>query len=314
VYRDQGVSLADGKRRRQIVGWDARRLCFIVITLFYACAASRGSPTQTAVAPGQPQGHIYVTSSGLNGDCYEDLGQVAVTESFAQSVVEADDSQAQRLRELAREKYSSNVDAIINVHQQQNDAGTAVKITGEAVHLRNHETVACVARDMPGVVDSAAAASAGGIVGTVVGGLAVNGGSVYGAEAGGAMGASAAAGIEMAKHRQQQQAEEAFIGDRLQQQQNEIERLDEQLSQLIQQQCNNEELSAQDCDQRVAAVQQEIAKTNEAAQELSSPAAASASKAAPTDFQVRNRIQEQQEIIDQLELRIAQMKRSNNDQ
>ncbi len=290
-----------------------RWLCLSIfaMTMFGACATSHGSSPKSAPPLARSEGHhIYVTNEALNGDCYQDLGQVTFSESFAQSVVEDSNAQAQRLRELAQEKYASQVDAVINVSQHQNDAGTAVEVTGEAVHIENHQTVACAARSMPAVVDSASAAAAGGIVGTVIGGLAASGGSVYGAEAGGAMGAATGAGIELAKHRQQQQAKEAFISDRLKQQQNEIERLYEQLAKLIEQQCNTEELSQQDCDQRITEVQQQIAEVPESDEGSKSEgnSGTSANGSGMTEFQIRNHIQEQQEIIDQLQQRIAQIK------
>lgn len=288
-------------------------LSVIMTAMLCACAMSHGSPQEPTPAPAQSEGHIYVTSGGLNGDCYQDLGQLTLNESFAQSVVEEGDSQAQRLRDLAQEKYPGKVDAIINIHEQQNEAGTSVEIIGEAVHLENHKTVACAARGIPGAVDSAGVAAAGGIVGTVIGGL--TSGSVYGAEAGGAAGATAGAGIELAKHRQQQHAEEAFISDRLEQQRNEIARLYQQLANLIKQQCDTEQLSEQDCNQRITSVQRQIAKTDEPALGSASPGGAvSASDGAMTEFQVHNHIQEQQEIIDQLQRRIAQIKQSSDNQ
>ena len=316
-YRDKAEP-DDGRRGRRIDAGRTNawvRLSMVATTMLYACAMSHGSFPTSAPPLAQSENHIYVTSGRLNGDCYQDLGQLTLNESFTQSMVETGDSQAQRLRELAREKYSAEVDAIINVREQQNDAGTAVEITGEAVHILNHETIACAARGIPGVVDSASAAAAGGIAGTVIGGLAANGGSVYGAEAGGAMGATAGAGIELAKHRQQQQAEEAFISDRLEQQRNEIARLYQELAKLIKQQCDIEELSDQDCNQRIASVQQQIAKTNEPVQVSELPSrAASTSDGGMTEFQIRNRIQEQQETIDQLQQRIAQIKQNTDNQ
>jgi hypothetical protein len=293
-------------------------LSVFVITMLSACAASHGASQQPAPSLAQSEGHhIYVTTRNLNGDCYKDLGPVTFSESFAQSVVAAGDSQAQQLRQLAQEKYSSAVDAIINVHQQQNDAGTAVEIIGEAVQVENHQTVACMARGMPAVADTAAAAAGGGIVGTVVGGLATGGGgSVYGAEAGGAIGATAGAGMELAKQRRQQQADEVFISDRLQQQQNQITQLYQRLTKLVGQQCDAEELSEQDCEQRVLAIQQQVRQPAQPAQESKSPGAAGTAVSAGTmtEFQVRNRIQEQQEIIDQLQQRIAQIRQSTDAQ
>jgi hypothetical protein len=279
-----------------------------------ACATSQSSVVKPAPAVAQSEGHIYVTSGNLNGDCYQDVGQITLNESYVQSIVESPDSQAQQIREIARKKYGSRVEAVINVHEQQNEAGTAVEIIAEAVHLQNHETVACAARAMPEVVDSASAAAAGGIVGTVIGGLAVRGGSVYGAEAGGAMGATAAAGNEIAKHQRQQQAEEAFISDRLTQQQKQIAQLYQQLAKLIGQQCDSEELSEQECEQRITAVQQQLAQTAETIQTSapSSKPGNSSGAGATTQFGILNRIQEQQEIIDQLQQRIAQIRQSTD--
>jgi hypothetical protein len=237
---------------------------------------------------------------------------MALKKSFAQSVVESPDSLAQEMRDLAREKFANKVDAVIDVHEQQDEAGTTVEITGQAVHLQNHETVACAARSMPEIVDSASAAAAGGIVGTVVGGLA--GGSVQGAEAGGAIGATAAAGRELIKRQQQQRTQEAFIGDRLKQQQGQIAQLYQELSKLIGQQCDQEELSEQDCENRIVTVQQQIAIANGTGPKSpsSSTASGSSEERATTKFDVVNRIQEQQEIIDQLQRRIVEIKRNSD--
>jgi hypothetical protein len=271
------------------------------------------SPSQKPV-PGLVQSedhHVYVTSEGLNGNCYEDLGQVSLNESYAQSVTEDTGSQAQRLRAIARENYADKVDAVINVHEQQNEAGTTVEVSGEAVHLKNHETVACAARAMPPVIDSAAATAAGGMFGTMVGGLV--GGPGYAAGAG-VLGASAVAGREIVKHHQQQQANEILISDRLQQQQSEIAQLYQQLTKLIGQQCESEELSEQECEQRIVAVQRQIANTNGGAR-TSAPtdaASGSASADATTQFGILNRMQEQQETIDQLQRRIAQIKQAGD--
>jgi hypothetical protein len=303
-----------------------RSTAITTMSMLCACAVSQGlsqkpaqAPTPSAQAPTPSTNHVFVTGGDLNSACYQGLGQIVLNESYGQSVVDSPDLQAQRLRELAREKYASKVDAIIKVRDQQNDAGTAVQISGEAVHLLNHETVLCAARALPPVIDSASAAANGGIVGTVIGGLMGNGGngSVYGAESGGAFGATVAAGQEIAKHEQQKQAEQAFISDRLQQQQTEIAQLYQQLTKLIGQQCDSEELSEQTCEQRIVAVQQQIALPTgpaQAAGASSNGTAAATGSSTPTEFGILNRIQEQQEVIDQLQQRIAQIKQSSNDQ
>jgi hypothetical protein len=276
------------------------------IAMLCSCTTSSDLPAKQPPELAHPQNHIYVTSGGLDVDCYRDLGQISLNETYAQSIVESADSLAEQMRTLARREYPAKVDAIINVRERQNEAGTAVEISGKAVQLQNHETVACAARGMPAVLDSASAAAGGGIVGTVVGGLAESGGSVYGAESGGAMGATAGAAMELAKHRQQVVAQEAFIGDRLKQQQTEITRLYQKLAKLIGQQCDSEELSEQDCEKRIVAVQTEIADVGAVQTSASTKSGGSHSNGASAEFSMLNRIQQQQEIINQLQRRIAQ--------
>jgi hypothetical protein len=319
-WRGPPLQAASGERGRRgrvmhtlKTDYRLRLNAIAVMVLLCACGSRQNSSQAPALAQSDNH-HIYVTSEGLDGTCYQDLGQLTLNETYAQSVVESADTQAQRLRELAREKYPAKTDAIINVREQQDEAGTTVEVVGEAVHLVNHETVACVARGMPAVVDTASAGAAGGIVGTVIGGLSQSGGSVYGAEAGGAMGATAGAGIEVAKHRQQQQAQEALIADRIEQQRKQIAQLYQQLAKLIGQQCDSEELSEQECEQRITAVQQQIAVANgpTLSSAISNTVSASPSAAAPSEFEVVNRIQEQQEVIDKLQQRIAQIKQSTD--
>lgn len=284
------------------------------MTILCACATSHGSGPNAPPSTADQDGHIYVTSSGLDGTCYQDLGRIVLRESYAQFVVASPDSQAQQVRQLARKDYGSQVEAVINVTEDQNDAGTAVNIIGEAVKLRNRSTVACVVRAAPEVLDSASSAAAGGIVGTVIGGLSQSGGSVYGAEAGAAIGASAAAGHEIIKREQKQQAQEAFVSDRVEQQRKEIAQLYQQLSKLIGQQCDNEELSEQECEQRIAAVQRQLAATGAAqSSEPSSREGNTARGEAISEFGILNRVQEQQEIIDQLQERIEEIRQSSSD-
>ena len=279
-------------------------------TMLCACAGSQVLHEKPTAPLAQPERHIYVTSGDLDQACYQDLGQLTFNESYAESVVKSADSMAQHLRQLALEKYPADADAVIHVEEKQNEGGTAVEVVGEAVHLVNHETVTCAARGLPEIIDVGSAAAAGGIVGTVIGGLSQSGGSVYGAQAGGAMGATAGAGMAIAKDQQQKQAVETSIADRLEQQHKEIAELYQQLAKLIGQECDNEELSEKDCEQRIVAVQQEIAKADEPRPtpvSSSKPEAAAPSNQA-TEFGVLNRIQEQQEIINKLRQQIAQIK------
>lgn len=288
-------------------------LVYILATIVCGCSSSESSASKLSPLAAQHEGHIYVTSSDLDGACYQDLGPIVLKEPYTRFVVTSVDSQAQRIRNAARKDYGSRVEAVIQVREHQNDVGTSVDITGEAVELRDHTTAACAIRGMPEVLDSASAAAAGGIVGTVIGGLSQSGGSVYGAEAGGAIGASAAAGSEIAKRRQRQQAQEAFISDRLEQQRKEIANLYQQLTKLIGQQCDNEELSEQECEQRITAVQQELPQTTTAQSSELSGSPQSAGPEPVPQFGILNRMQEQQEIINQLQQRIGQIRQNEDD-
>ncbi|MBF6559214.1 MAG: hypothetical protein IVW56_02905 [Candidatus Binataceae bacterium] len=265
------------------------------------------SPSASAApARGPNDGHIYVSSESLPGECYHDLGPVTYTEPFFESVIDPDDKQLnEHLRALARQQYPAGLDAVVDVQKIQNLAGTEVAITGRAVTMSNRMTVECALRATPGVVDSASRVIAGGILGTAVGGLV---GSTTGAEAGGAIGVVGTGAIEAINHTKAVEEAQTELNNRIAAQQTQITQLRTQLAKLVTAQCDDEELSAAACTRRVTEIEHSTMGT--AVPVAGAITAVSASADAPiiSKFDVNNQLQAQQEMIERMQSQIATMK------
>jgi hypothetical protein len=216
------------------------RHSLIAIILVTAACSSQTEPPRAD----NPNRYIYVTAENLSEQCYRDLGPINLTEPFAQATVdEGDSTMANRLRALALQDYPRDADAVIGVHSDNNDAGTAVIVSGEVVEVEDHPTVACALRDMPPVVDGVAQTAAGGIAGTIVGGLAS--GTSQGAQGGGAFGAVSAGSYEAIKHQQNEEQQDWALHDTLAQQHQTIVSLQEERARLNE--CKEEEISLAQC-------------------------------------------------------------------
>jgi hypothetical protein len=217
-----------------------KRRGLLAMLLLAAACSSQAEPPRAA----NPNRFIYVTGESLSGQCYRDLGPLSITEPFAQATVETGDStMANRLRALASKEYPRDADAVIGVNESDNDAGTATTVSGEAVEVVNHTTVACVLRDMPPVVDAAARMAAGGMLGTLVGGLGT--GTPQGAESGGYLGAAAAGTAELITHRQNERQQDQKVRDTLVEQRQTITSLQDARARLHE--CMEEELPLAQC-------------------------------------------------------------------
>jgi hypothetical protein len=158
----QQASKFSSSRRLTSLWWGG-----ILVGMLAGCTGQQ-SPPRLA----NPNRYIYVTAASLPGQCYRDLGEIGFDEPFAAATIDEGGARmASQLRTLAVAKYPNDVDAVINVLPQQNDAGTAVKITGEAVEIVNHPTITCALRDLPPLIDASAASANAGIIGTIAGGL-----------------------------------------------------------------------------------------------------------------------------------------------
>jgi hypothetical protein len=219
------------------LGWS--RLIAVVLFLT-GCTAHQSTPRLS-----NPNRYIYVTSASLPGQCYRELGTIGFDEPFAAATIDEHGSAtASRLRTLAVAKYPNNVDAIINVRPEQNDAGTAVTVTGDAVEIVDHPTVMCALRDLPPIIDSGAAAANAGIIGTIAGGLIS--GSPTAAMGAGTAGAAAIGTREVIAHQQSEAAQRAQLYRELLDQQREIRELLAERVRLNT--CEEQELSSTNCE------------------------------------------------------------------
>lgn len=238
------------------LGSTVRVLLFGMALSLCACAAqSKSQPQSQAQSQSQSQPaakkevrganrFIYVSDKGLPGSCYHDLGEVDFSEPYAQASIDPSNvAAAEQLRKIAMEKYPHTVDAVINVHSQQNEVGTFVKVTGEAVELEHHDTVECTVRSIPGVIDKTATLAAGGVAGTILGGLGTN--TTNGAMTGAGLGIAATGAYQAMKHQEEVQALRAKITDQLTSEKREIDLLQTQREQL--RKCQQQEISLADC-------------------------------------------------------------------
>lgn len=274
-----------------------RLVLVALVTTMLGCAArspqAHQQSAQTRQAPQaaqqtrSPNRFIYVTGQGLPGACYEDLGKLKFTEPYTDAAIDPDSSNAaKRLRKLALERYPNRVDAVIGVRSKENDVGTFVTITGEAVELHKSETVTCVMRKVPGALDTAAATAAGGMVGTLAGGLTT--GSTTGAMGGAAGGMAIAGGYEALKAHKEKAAQHNELVAKLRAQRRQIGYLQAQRDQL--QKCAEQEIPRSQCNPAAAPV---------------GPTAAQEAKTEAADwseppYELQRQIQEQQIYIKKL--------------
>ncbi len=260
----------------------------------FGCASqSAPPPVQRAARPANR--YIYVTSQNLPGECYTDLGAVKVAQPYGEAAVDQDNSAATKeLRTAALSKYPADVDAVINVASEQNDVGTAVIVTGEAVRLEDSHTVKCTLRDMEPAMDQGAKSAAIGIGGATAGGL--TGGSA-GATSAGLVGAAAMGAYQVLQHEEAKQQQAAQLRSSLDDQRREIARLQQERSRL--QKCRNDDVPLSSCQ----ASAQDVSSADPTADEPDAGAAVNA-----TPFEIQRQIQEQQDYIKQLKAQIAQMK------
>lgn len=259
------------------------------------CAGQPASPPAQAARPANR--YIYVTAQSLPGECYTELGGVTVNQSFAEATVDPDQTEtAKRMRVAALRDYPDDVDAVINVQSRQNDAGTAVTVTGEAVRLEEHPTVQCVLRGSEGVMDNAALIGAGGVAGATVGGL-VGGSSA--ATSAGVAGAAAMGAHEVAEHQAAQEQQQQDFEKTLGEQRREITQLLKERARL--RKCQEDEVPLKAC-------LAEPPSPDRTSQDESAAGPADVDTVSASPFDIQKHLQEQQDYIKQLTDQIAQIK------
>jgi hypothetical protein len=271
----------------RVSGW--RCFFLIIVGALSGCSELQGSPRVA-----NPNRYIYVTGASLPGQCYRDLGTVGFDEPFAAATIDEGGAETSaKIRTLAVAKYPNDVDAIIDVHNEQNDAGTEEKVVGEAVEIVNHPTVACALRDLPPILDSSAAAANAGIIGTVAGGLIS--GSPGTAAAMGMAGAAAAGGQQLIAHQQSEQIQREQLYQQLLDQQRQIRGLLAERARLNS--CDEQEISLSNCGADAAAQEKE----NEA---ISTPADY---QNLPL-FELQKQSAEDQDYVTKLKQQVSQLK------
>jgi Skp family chaperone for outer membrane proteins len=264
------------------------RLLFLATALI-ACACSAQRAPEAPPAPARaPDRFVYVSAGDVPSVCYHDLGGVSFTEPFTDAAMDGDGVQmATRLRALAMEKYPDEADAVLNVQTEQNSIGTIVTVTGEVVELRQGHTVECAMRKAPGVMNTAAAIAAGGLLGAVAGGL-ITGGTT-GMMGGGAVGAGSVGTYMAVKEHLKTQREQAQLKSLLDTQQTEIAHLLAKRSSL--RKCAADEIPYANC---------KIDDTIAAASDSAKPADAPSYETEQQQFELQKQIQEQRAYIQKL--------------
>ena len=276
--------------------------CASVVYIGVAIAAAFGCASQSAPPPVQRAArpanrYIYVTSQNLPGECYTDLGAVNVAQPYGEAAVDQDNSAATKeLRAAALSKYPADVDAVINVASEQNDVGTAVIVTGEAVRLEDSHTVKCTLKGMESAMDASATSAAGGVAGATAGGLT---GGASGAASAGVAGVAMMGAYQVLQHEQAKQQQAAQLRSSLDDQRREIARLQQERSRL--QKCRNDDVPLSSCE--ASAQNGADSSLDPTADEPDAQGAVNA-----TPFEIQRQIQEQQDYIKQLKAEIAKMK------
>jgi hypothetical protein len=265
----------------------------LAAVMTWGCASQSAPPEPRAARPANR--YIYVTANNLPDQCYTDLGPVKVVEPFGDSTIDPDNSEARkRLRAAAVQAYPSDVDAVIKMQSDQNDAGTEVTVSGEAVRMEDSHTVQCTVRDAEGAMDNTAKTAAAAGTAADFGGL-YNGST--GAIGMGIAGAAASGATMIIQHQiaknNQQLAFQQTLGD----QRREINKLLKERAQL--QKCQESETPLNQCEASAQASSDQDASVTEAADRDAVNA---------TPFQIEKQIQEQQDYIKQLQDQISQMK------
>jgi len=267
----------------------------LAIATAFGCASQSPPPVQRAARPANR--YIYVTTQTLPGECYTDLGAINITQPYGEAAVDKDNSEARKqLRAAALSRYPADVDALINVQSEQNDVGTQVIVTGEAVRLEDRHTVKCTLRGMEGAMDQAAMTGSGGVSGAAVGGLT---GGAGGAVSVGVAGAAMMGAYQVLQHEQAKEQQAAQLRGSLDEQRREIAQLLKERSRL--QQCRNDDVPLSSC--QTSAQNAGSSSADQSAGQSDDQAAVDA-----TPFEIQRQIQEQQDYIKQLKAQIAQMK------
>jgi hypothetical protein len=251
-----------------------------------------------------------VTTESLDTACYRDLGEVDYAQPFSDAVIDADHNElAQQLRKTAQKKYTNQVGAVIAVHGSENELGTAVVASGEAVQFEHEPQLSCaVPRAMRSTLMGLAFNPLGRAGGREPGAGSTDTGS-QGPEAAGPTGIHKQMGAKgilqrviKSKMSAQTEVSEQTLIDQMHAQDAEIRGLQKQLQASVRSRCQETDISVSRC-----AAAEKAAVPDEAP-----PALIGSTNYSGDESLIRvaleNRVQAQQEIISRLREEIADMK------
>lgn len=273
------------------------RLLLLAAALALSACSTRHASEESQAPARDPNRFIYVSAQEIPGQCYHDLGGVTFAEPFSSAAMDGDGvGMATKLRALALDRYPNQADAVIDVRTQENDVGTIVTVNGEVVELQQGQTVECAMRKAPGVLDRAAAVAAGGLLGTVAGGLTGAGSTGMMVGAGAGM-ATVGTYIGVKQHLETKHEQER-LKSQLAAQQTEIAHLLAKRSSL--QRCVDNEIPLANCSVNAAV---------EVAGDSDKPTGGPSYETEQTPFELQKQIQEQQGYIRKLKDQIFDLER-----
>lgn len=288
--------------RQPCFGGEVIRSIPNLLVFMLGLAIMSGCATQSAPEQETPQPanrYIYITEKNLPDACYRDLGAVKLTRPYAETVVDPDNFQMRKeLRAVALSKYPNDVDAVINVKSQQNEVGTQVIVTGEAVRLENRTTTQCALRGVENAVDEMSVVGAGGSAGAAMGGLT---GGTSGAASVGVAGAAMMGAYQVIQHEEMKKQQEAQWNQQLNNQLRQITQLQKQRSHL--RRCRNADIRYSTC----MATMPQGGASPEQTEQGSVTETSGGSTISATPFQIEEQIEEQQDYIKHLQDEISKL-------
>jgi hypothetical protein len=256
--------------------------------------STQSAPEQETARPANR--YIYITDKNLPDECYRDLGGVKLTRPYGEAVVDPDNFQMRKeLRAAALSKYPDDVDAVIEVKSQQNDVGTQVIVTGEAVRLENQTTTHCAVQGVEHAVDEMSVVGAGGSAGAAMGGLM---GGTSGAASVGVAGAAMMGAYQVIQHEEMKKEQVAQWNQKLNDQLRQIAQLQKQRSHL--RRCRNDDI-------RYSACMAGMPQAGDSSDQGAVTETSAGSTAGATPFQIQQQIQEQQDYIKHLQDEISKL-------
>lgn len=270
------------------------------MTLWLSACATNTPPdtagTPAAQAASRTAEHIYVTEGTIDTSCFREVGEVSYVESFGAAATDPEHvAMADTLREDAVRRYPNQVDAIINVHTQDQYIGSAVEVIGEAVQLESPGKIDC---KVPHTIATALSTFTTGIRTGVMHEISRDRGlngpadAASDTEGNGEVNLGAAIGENSG----------ASMTTQIRLRQAEIERLRTELDSTISGRCAAANVSAAQCDS-MRASSADLEEPDEALAIVNRKAG----DQPPSAFEIQNILQAQDELIAKLQERIADL-------